>query len=110
MYAVVLMHASHHICNDHLHAAYDADIVIRVVTVPGRRTLPCSSGAASWGTAVHFEPETGRPIFGEMILCDADPNFFFTGMLQFVVHEMLHNMVRVVVRATALMRSGRPLH
>lgn len=79
-------------------AAYDADLVVRVVSLDPD-SQECNSPIAFAFPGV-FETLTRRPTFGEIFFCDIRPEIDFSINLQVVVHELLH----VVVRARPALR------
>lgn len=59
--------------------------------IPGS---PECSQAYSIGRPVLYEPLTKRPIFGQILVCRAMPSNFLPAVLQLIIHEFVHILVR----------------
>lgn len=70
-------------------AGVDADLVIYVST---RDRAECGSTLAA-AAACAFDPETNRPLAGNLIFCKIDPSVFDKDLAT-AVHEVLHVLVR----------------
>lgn len=79
-------------------AGFDVDLLVKV-SAPDPNSELCSNGGAIAAAFSYIsDPETNRPVFGEIILCSFTPGELATD-LQFVAHELIHALVRVLLRS-----------
>jgi hypothetical protein len=73
-----------------VHAGEDADLIIYVTN---QRSALCGNTTLASAAACAFDPVTNRPIAGNIIFCQINPDLFNRDLVT-AVHELLHVLVR----------------
>ena len=76
----------------------DTDILFKVANTDECSSFPeaafAAASAPNAGQASLFDGNTGRPIFGDIVVCRVHGRDKWTTDLETVVHELLHVLVR----------------
>lgn len=78
--------------NVRLIAGLDADILIKVTSIPASDAA-CDGGVKASASARLLNPDTRRPVYGYIVWCQI-PLDDFEGELSTATHEVLHILVR----------------